>query len=362
MTDRQQAIQELDRYAKMAIRHSHDQYGKHGTLHDVARRGFSASDVWFKPWVPADFDIGNPYTHPVYASFSEEQKLAWNHLQWGLEYTVVGQGERQIITLNKYAVQQYRHILPSVVDLEDRESFEEIDHLAAFQVGLDALHERYLPHLPSALWSIPASGFRSNDLNKLMRSVLGRIANRLLGSNFPTLFFLTRGMKTHNFKPFENGIAQFKEGPQGVSRVSHLHRLDESRHMATALHIARLSNTILDTLNWESQTLFKAAIHAAWPKARQAEYRITYWKTALYQANIFAHISQEDKNSLFQHISHNITNNLQNLHERQTRLTRQANKKIVELAGLSPELKRCFVETLRKDPIHANLVDTVLVQ
>ena len=357
--NRQQAINELDRYAKMAIRHSHDQYAKHGTLHEVAQRGFQSAELWKKPWVPNDFDIGNPYDHPVYQSFSEEQKLAWNHLQWGLEYTVVGQGERQIITLNKHAVQRYKHVLPSVVQLEERESFEEIDHLAAFQVGLDALHQRYLPHLDDALWSIPASGFRSNAWNKKIRSVLGAIANTVLGSNFPTLFFLTRGMKTHNFKPFENGIAQFKEGVPGVSRVSHLHRLDESRHMATALHIARLSNVILDSLNWESQTLFKASIHAAWPKARQSEYRITYWKTALYQGNIFTSISKEEKDLLFAHISQNIRQNLQHLHERQTRLTRQANKKIVELCGLSPRLKKCFVETLRQDQVLANLVDTV---
>ena len=58
-------------------------------------------------------------------------------------------------------------------------------------------------------------------------------------------------------------------------------------------------------------------------------------------------IEKEDKDHLFSHISSNITNSLQQLHERQTKLTRQANKKIVELAGLSPKMKHCFVDTLR---------------
>ena len=357
--NQQQAISELNRYAQMTMKHSHDQYAKHGTLHEVAKRAFSAPDIWQKPWVPADLITSHPYDHPVYQNFSEEQKLAWNHLQWGLEYTVVGQGERQIITLNKYAVKRYQHILPSVVELENRESYEEVDHLEAFQVGLDALHQRYLPHLSSALWSIPASGFRSDRINKLFGHAIGRIANRVLSKNFPTLFFLTRGMKTHGFKPFENAIAQFDEGPSGICRVSHLHRLDESRHMATALHISRLSNTILGTLNWESKTLFKAAIHAAWPIDRMVACRVEYWRTALYEANVFASVPEEEKDSLFAHVAHNSRKNLEQLHARQTKLTRQANKRIVELSGLSPELKEIFVTTLRKDPIHSTWVDAV---
>ena len=355
----QQAISELDRYARMAIKHSHNQYNKHGTLHEVAKQAFSSSNIWQKPWVPLDFDIGDPYDHYTYQSFSEEQKLAWNHLQWGLEYTVVGQGERQIITLNEYAVAQYERIVPSVVALEKRESFEEIDHLAAFQVGLDRLHDRYFPHLSETLWSMPASGFRSNTRNQKVRALLGQLGNHLLGSNFPTLFFLTRGLKTHNFKPFENAIAQFSDGPAGVCRISHLHRLDESRHMATALNIAHLSNTILDTVNWESKQLFKVAVHSAWPKNRPIEYRQAYWKTVLEQATIFSDIPPRDKQALFAHISKNIQQNLQRLHDRQTTLTRQANKKIVEMCGLSPQLKQCFVETLREDPIYSNLVDAV---
>lgn len=353
------AIKELDDYAKMNVRHSIAQYDKHGTLHSIAEKAFQSADLWDKPWVPRDFDIGDPYEHPVYQNFTEEQKLAWNHLQWGLEYTVVGRGEQQIIVLNNYAVRRYQHILPSIVELEKRESFEEVDHLDAFKLGLDALHDKYLPHLQGALWSISASGFRSDRLNKISRHVIGAMADRMLGNNFPTLFFLIRGLKTHNYKPFENAIAQFDEAPKWVSQISHLHRLDESRHMATALHIARLSKEILGTTNWESRRLFKLAVDLAWPKNRMAEYRMQYWRTAFYEGNVFADIPKVQKDSLYTHIAANTKKNLLHLHHRQEKLTRQANKKIVEMAALSPDLKKIFVDSLREDPVHRNLVDAV---
>jgi len=361
MSPLNKAIQELDQYAKMNVKHSHDQYAKHGTLHSIAEKAFRSDDLWDKPWVPMDFDIGEPYSHPIYQNFSEEQKLAWNHLHWGLDYTIVGRGEQQIIVLNNYAVRRYKHILPSVVELEERESYEEVDHLDAFRLGLDALHDKYLPHLPGALWAISASGFRSDRLNQISRHVIGKMADRLLGSNFPTLFFLIRGLKTHNYKPFENAIAQFDEAPKWITQISHLHRLDESRHMATALHIARLSKEILGATNWESRHLFKWAVEVAWPKNRMLDYRLEYWKTALYEANVFQSLSKEEKDSLYAHISKNTQKNLLHLHKRQEQLTRQANKKIVELADLSPDLKKIFVDSLRGDPIHSNLVDAVAI-
>ena len=357
----QSAIKELDQYAKMNVRHSKEQYAKHGTLHSIAEMAFDprSEDLWKKPWVPWDFDIGEPYNHPVYQAFTEEQKLAWNHLQWGLEYTVVGQGERQIITLNNYAVRRFAHVLPSVVELENRESFEEVDHLEAFQIGLDALYQRYLPDLQQELWSISASGFRSNTLNRMTRHIAGRVADRLLGTNFPTFFFLVRGLKTHNYKPFENAIASFDEAPHWVRQVSHLHRLDESRHMATALNIAKFGQEILGKTSWESKRLFKLAVHSAWPKHRMAETRLGYWKTALYRGRIFANIPTENKDALFAHITKRTQQNLLQLHPRQVHLTRQANKRIVEEAALSPELKTIFLDVLRNDPIHRNLVDAV---
>jgi len=356
----QAALRELDRYSKMAVRHSLDQYAKHGTLHHKAEEAFEDPKIWDYKWVPDTFDIGEAREHPIFQErFTRAQQLAWNHLQWGLDYTVVGQGERQIIVLNNYAVRQYKDLLPSVVELEERETFEEVDHLDAFNVLLEALRARYLPHRRKQLWSMPASGFSSDRLNKLTRHAMGVVAEKMLGPNFPTLFFLTRGLKTHNFKPFENAIASFKEGHHGVSQVSHLHRLDESRHMATALNIAKYSNEVLESLPYESRLIFRAAIKAAYPKGRMTKYRLAYWRHVLDEAVIYRDIPREEKEALFAHITDRTHANLQHLHDLQTRLTRQANKRIVEECGLTPELKQLFVDELRSDPIYKNLVDAV---
>lgn len=357
---RSTSIKELDDYAKMTLEHSKRQYARHGTLHDVAQKAFSSSEIWNHPWVPDDFDYGLMKAHPIFITLSRKQQLALNHLQWGLEYTVVGQGERQIITLNNQAVSQFSNVLPSVIELEERESFEEVDHLAAFQEGLDALQNRYFPNRKTALWSIPASGFRSEWLNQRTRRLIGAFANHLLGSNFPTLFFLTRGIKTHNFKPFENAIANHEPTPSGIREVSHLHRLDESRHMATALNIARLSAVILDDLPNDSRLLFKMALKAAWPTNRMWDYRVQYWSAAL-ESPIFETIHTAEKNALLAHVRTHTAATLKSLHPRQKRLTRQANKRIVESCGLSPEMKKLFVHILRQDEQHAPLVEAVNV-
>lgn len=359
---RQRALDELDRYARMTVRHSVNQYAREGTLHDKALALFDDDTAWHKPWVPLDFDLGEAHLHPVYVDvFDDAQRLAWNHLQWGLDYSIVGKGELQIIVINSYAVKAFAGILPSVVELEERESFEEIDHYAAFRTVIEGLQRRYLPHRKAPLYADSPSGMRSERLNRVMRHVIGVMGMATLGPNFPALFFLSRGLKTHSFKPFENGIATFEEGPAGIREISHLHRLDESRHMGTSLWMARLSNEVLDTAPIESRTLFKAAIQAAWPKGRMAESRIGYWRKVLDEAPIFQTIPREERASLLAHVARNTENGLTRLHARQEQLTRQANKRIVEECGLPLALKRVVVDTLRSDPATAPFVDAVVL-
>lgn len=360
MPTRQQALRELDRFARMSVQHSKDQYAREGTLHDKARAAFAAPDVWRYKWVPDDFDLGQAAQHPVWTEvFDEEQRLAWNHLQWGLDYSIVGRGEQQIIVLNGYAVKAFAGLLPSMVELEERETFEEVDHFAAFAELIERLRERYLPHRRTPLYADSPSGFHSARLNRLTRHVIGEIGHRTLGNHFPALYFLARGLKTHNFKPFENGIAGFEQAHPAIREISHLHRLDESRHMATALWIAKYANDVLESTPWESRALFRAAVHAAWPDGRMAETRAAYWRTVLDEAAPFRRLAAADRESLYAHVEHNIHANLQDLHERQKRLTRQANKRLVEECGLPLHLKRAFVEELRRDPVHRTLVDAV---
>jgi len=356
------ALDELRTYCDIAVRHSYDQYAKHGTLHEKAHDAFADETVWREKWVPDDFDVCEARSHWVYVDrFTHEQRLAWNHLQWALDYSAVAQGERQIIVLNNFAVKEYGHILPSVVELERRESYEEVDHIAAFTMVIEGVRQRYFKNNKEQVWSIPASGFGSDTANRAIRHTLGALARHLLGANFPTLFFLARGMKTHGFKPFENAITTFEEGHPAMKMISHLHRLDESRHMATSLNLARLSNEVLDTLPRDNRLLFKMAVQSAFPKGRSAQYRLDYWRRVLDESTVYADIPKEEREDLYRHLEARIETNLRNLHGLQTRLTRQANKRIVEECGLSPAMKRVFVDHMRSDPAYAATVDAVVL-
>jgi hypothetical protein len=129
--------------------------------------------------------------------------------------------------------------------------------------------------------------------------------------------------------------------------------------MATSLNLARLSTAVLDTVPRDNLLLFRLAVQAAFPRGRSANYRLDYWRRVLDESTIYADIPKVERDALYQHMTERIQANLQTLHERQTRLTRQANKRIVEECGLSPAMKRAFVDILRADPAYAATVDAV---
>jgi len=356
------ALAELRAYCDVAVRHSYDQYEKHGTLHEKAHIAFHDEAVWKQTWVPDEFDVTDARLHPVFQeTFTDRQRLAWNHFMWALDYSSIAQGERQIIVLNNFAVQHYGRVLPSVVELERRESFEETDHISAFAMVIEGVRQRYVGG-EKPIWSVAASGFGSNSVNTVVRQAIGRLGNFVMGSNFPTLFFLARGMKTHGMKPFENAITRFEGGHKAIRMISHLHRLDESRHMATSLYLAQLSAAALDTMPKDNAFIFKQAVKAAFPPGRSSLYRLDYWRRVLDTADVYADVPKEEKDALFAHMSERIEANLASLHTVQTHVTRQANKRIVEECGLSPEMKRLFVEVMRQDPAYAATVDAVVLQ
>lgn len=361
MNASQNALAELRAYCDVAVKHSYDQYSKHGTLHEKAHIAFHDESVWQRTWVPDEFDVTDARLHPVYQkSFSAHQKLAWNHFMWALDYSSIAQGERQLVVLNNYAVLHYGNTLPSVVELQRRESFEETDHISAFRVVIEGVRQRYSPS-SAPIWSQPASGFGSEAANSVVRQAIGRLGNFVMGSNFPTLFFLARGMKTHGMKPFENAITRFEDSHPAIRMISHLHRLDESRHMATSLYLAQLSIAALDTMPKDHAFIFKQAVKAAFPPGRSAVYRLDYWRRVLDTADVYANIPKPEKDALHAHMSARIEANLQSLHVVQTHVTRQANKRIVEDCGLSPRMKRLFVEVMRADPAYAATVDAVVL-
>jgi uncharacterized protein YciW len=350
---------ELRQYCELSVRHSHDQYEKHGTLHEKAADAFTDASVWGWKWIPDDFDMTEARHHPVWQAWTDAQKLAWNHLEWCMEYSAVAQGERQIVVLNNYAVANFAHTLPCVVDLQRRESYEETDHVAAFKMVIEACHARYFPKGTEPVWSVPASGLTNPTANRVFRKVMGVLGDHLLGSNFPTLFFLARGMKTHGFKPFENAIARYEDGHKTMRMIAYLHRLDESRHMATSLNLARLSTAVLDELPKDNRLLFTIAVNAAFPSGRSHLYPLSYWRRVLDGASVYADVPRHAKDELLRHMESRLQANLSQLHQVQVPITRQANKRIVEDCGLSKPMKQLFVDILRRDPAYACTIDAV---
>ena len=157
----------------------------------------------------------------------------------------------------------------------------------------------------------------------------------------------------------ENSIAMFDEAPELLRRVSHLHRLDESRHQATALKLSKLSQEILEQTKLGVETTLQTCHPQCLVENRMLEARIRFWKLALFDGAIFANIPLEDKTAFFNHICRQATKNSLSLHPRQVTMTQQVTKRAVTESGLSPEFKQIFVDVLRNDPIHRNLVEAI---
>lgn len=351
-------LQRLDRYAREAVARSKRQYEREGHLTDKAREVFADPAIWQHKWVPDTHDFGEAHTHPVFTDvFTETQRLAWNHLQWGLDYARVAQGEMQLVALNTWACRRFSTVLPSVVELAERESFEEEDHIEGFGFGLAGLAQRYLPNKPGALYAAAPSGFGSNKVNRVIRHALGRAADVVLGSNFPTLFYLNRGLKTHGFQPFERAIASNDETPDGMRELSRLHRLDEARHMATAHQLSAHSREVLDTVARDDRWILQAAMVATWPRGRQHASRLTYWRTILDHSPTFATVPKADRDALLAHVDARLRHNLEApMVGEEAKQVLPTNERLLAHVDLPPEAKAIVLDYLSATPEHARML------
>ena len=356
-----QDLEKLDAYCRKTLTRSTRHHERFGPLVEHAQRTLQDAAIWNHEWTPRELDYGQAADHPVYQdSFSEAQRLAWSHLHWVMDYITVAQGEQQVVVLNGMAARRFRAVCPSVCDLQDRESAEEADHVAAFFEVKAAVEQRYFPR-GHTLDVAATSGTRSGRVNRATRWVIGQGADRIFGSNFPTLFFLTRGMKSHQFKPFELAYSKHEPSHPAMRQLSEMHGWDESRHIATAQHLCRLANPLLDSVPQENRVLFRLAMERLWPRGRVVAYRVGFWRACLFDSAIFADVPAAERRALLQHVEGNITRNLQTLHPVQESLVAKSNRRIVEECGLSPELKREFVAFLRSDPAQSAVVSTVRV-
>jgi len=355
------SLEQLDKYCKRTLIRSTRQHERFGSLEDEAHRALANPGIWDHEWAPPELDYGRAAEHPVHQAFTREQKLAWSHLHWVMDYITVAQGEQQVVILNGMAARRFAAVCPSVCALQERESAEEADHVAAFFLVKDAVEARYFPR-DVPLRVDATSGTRSGRLNRGIRWLIGEGADRIFGSNFPTLFFMTRGMKSHAFKPFEIAYSRHEPSHPAIRALSELHGWDESRHIASAQHLARLANPILDAVPQENQFLFRLAMERLWPRGRVVDYRASYWRRCLAHATVFASVPSEDREALADHIERQLPRSLAALHPLQETLVAKTNRRMVEESGLSPELKREFVGFLRADPTQASVVSSVRIE
>lgn len=356
-----QELEKLDAYCRKTIARSTRHHERFGPLVEHARRTLDDPSIWDHTWAPPALDYGEAAEHPVFQErFSDRQRRAWSHLHWVMDYITVAQGEQQVVVLNGMAARRFRSVCPSVCDLQDRESAEEADHVAAFFEVKAAVEARYFGR-GYALDVAATSGTRSGRLNQATRWVIGQGADRIFGSNFPTLFFLTRGMKSHGFKPFELAYSRYEGSHPAMRQLSAMHGWDESRHIATAQHLCRLANPLLDAVPQENKALFRLAMERLWPRGRVVDYRVDFWRSCLFDSAVFADVPRPERRALLEHVEARIRRNLQALHPVQEAMVAKSNRRIVEECGLSPDLKREFVAFLRSDPAQAAVVSTVRI-
>jgi|GEM_PF-6736886 len=352
-------LAELDRYCASTLRRSQRELDRSGPLRDRGQAALADPSIWEQWWAPRDLDYGEAHTHPVWqGSFTREQRLAWNHLQWTLDYITVAQGERQVVVLNSLAVARFSDVLPSVCALEERESEEEADHVATFFDVGEAVWRRAFG-AGSRLSILATSGFAFASVNPPARKLIGLAANAVFGAHFPTLFFLARGMKSHSFKPFEIAMAKAEDSHPAIRAISAGHGVDESRHIATSHHLAALSVPLLEAVPQESRFLFRLAVDRLFPKGRMPRYRLHFWRKVLFDAPRFASVPLVERRQLFAHVERNTHRNLARLHPLQDALVSKANRRIVMECGLKPELRELFVDLLRADPSYAPTVASI---
>lgn len=351
------AIDDLNGWCERAMRRSKRQTDRHGGLVPIAEQALLDPTLFDEAWFPTELDHGCAADHWVWQDrFSREQKNAWSHLVWLVEYMTVREGELQLLVLNNLAARRYADQLPAVVDLQERETEEERDHAESFRLLAEAAWAKHmLPGVPQP--STRTSGLASPGLNRIFRRVAGEVADKLLGPNFPVFFFLIRGMKSHIFKPFEASLGRWDEGHPTVRRISVLHGQDESRHIATAHYLASRSTEALKAAPIEHTRLLRLATRAAFPVGRMEGNRQTFWTTVLNHSRVFSNIPAEEREQLLQHVLASHRESFHELHHANRAFIQRSNRKILADCSFSDTAKTAIVDALRADPATASLVD-----
>lgn len=185
------------------------------------RLGEIRLDRWV---VPEDMSLG--YYTPYWEELREEERRALNHWIYALTYSRIRNGERYVLRTNAAISAFLRPHAPAVADLLDRESAEEVDHVAAF----DLARGRVCEVIGLGDWRWPTK--RGNGVISSPAAIRGLLAS--FGSDYVVAYFLGRGLANHMGKGFEAPIARDAEGCAATRELSLQHTLDESHHMAVS--------------------------------------------------------------------------------------------------------------------------------
>lgn len=223
-----EALERLRRHARKRLP------APHHPILDEARRavGRLRDDELL---APEDMSLG--YHTPLWAELSEEERLVCNHWAYLLQYARIVEGEEYVIRANAVVAEAVREREPAVADLLAREADEEVDHVAAFRAVRDRVLERCgLRRLP---------GHQKPARALLLHPATIRWLVRTWGAEFVTAYYTARGIANHMGKAFEAPIARMAGKNRPFHRLSELHAIDESQHMAVSHFMAACARELV---------------------------------------------------------------------------------------------------------------------
>lgn len=198
------------------------------SLQQYVHRNVDVPAMFADLLVPEDMTLG--YYTPWYNDLSDAEKLALNHWIYFLHYSRIVAGEQFVHRSNAAVASCLSDAMPELRQLLRRENAEERDHMAAFQYILHAIADHYqFGH--SRLVTKPAQ--QALRGRRLLHAV-----STFFGTDYIATYFLGRGIINHMGNAFERAIARLRTSNRAVHYLSHLHAIDESKHMAASRYFA----------------------------------------------------------------------------------------------------------------------------
>ncbi|WP_434391021.1 hypothetical protein [Melittangium boletus] len=206
--------------------------------------------AWDRPLVPEPLSLG--FHTPWWALYDEEQRLALNHWIYMLMYYRISDGERFVVASNRAVADFLDGVDADVAGLLRLEADEEEDHIAAFERVRAVLTRR---HGVEGL-RMPVKPLRPYLVS---RRTLRFLCERF-GADFVASYYLGRGIVNHLGKAFETQVETVDAGASALARLSHLHTVDENRHMAVSRMMAACTHGLVERRKHTS-ALYEALHH-----------------------------------------------------------------------------------------------------